>query len=388
MALALLADAWARERGGSLLALIVDHRLRAGSDAEAREAAARLGERGIAARVLTIEGLARGPALAERAREARYQILAAACASEGILHLLLGHHAADQAETVLIRALGGSGPAGMAGMAPLIETARLRILRPLLGMPPARLRAILVAAGVAWADDPSNVDPASQRVRLRLLRRDRDGQGPATAALVDAAAASSRWRAHDEQQIAACLADRVVLRPEGFAVLSPGPVAPSVLSTLLQTIAGAPYPAPTEPVTKLAGAPGPATLHGARLLPAGRLGAGLLVVREAAAMAPPVAAAPRAVWDGRFQIGPSARVVPAATLGPLGDDAVRVRRLSPLPSAVLQTLPAVRRGETLLAVPHLSYPDGEACACFPIVFSPPRPAAAAMFLGANAFGDA
>ena len=61
MALALLADAWARERGGSLLALVVDHGLRAESGREAAAAAARLGSLGIAATVLKIEGLARGP---------------------------------------------------------------------------------------------------------------------------------------------------------------------------------------------------------------------------------------------------------------------------------------------------------------------------------------
>src|SRR6266536_2158308 len=65
MALALLADTWARERGGSLIALIVDHGLREASAAEATGTAARLRERGIAARVLTIGGLARGSALAE-----------------------------------------------------------------------------------------------------------------------------------------------------------------------------------------------------------------------------------------------------------------------------------------------------------------------------------
>ncbi len=117
MALALLADAWARERGGSLLALVVDHRLRPESGSEAMAAVARLGALGIATRLLAINGLSRGPALAERARSARSAVLEAACTDAGILHLLLGHHAGDQAETLLIRTLGGSGPAGLAGMA-------------------------------------------------------------------------------------------------------------------------------------------------------------------------------------------------------------------------------------------------------------------------------
>jgi tRNA(Ile)-lysidine synthase len=384
MALALLADAWARERGGALLALIVDHGLRQESGAEAAGVAARLGARGIAARVLTIRGLARGTALAERARVARFRILVAACAEEGILHLLLGHHAADQAETVLIRALGGSGSAGMAGMASLVEIGGLRILRPLLAVFPEELRAVVASAGATWVEDPSNFDPVALRPRLRLLRRDRDGEGAATAALIAAAASSGRQRADDEATIAAGLAERVSLRPEGFGVLSEGAIQPRVLAALLQTIAGAPYPPPTNSIASLAAAPRKATLAGVRLLPAGRQGRGLLVVREAAAMAPPVPALAGAVWDGRFRMAASARVPAEAMLGALGADAARLRRSSSLPSAVLQTLPAVRLGTILLAVPHLVYPDPEACAGFPMIFSPPRPAAAASFLISNA----
>jgi tRNA(Ile)-lysidine synthase len=111
-------------------------------------------------------------------------------------------------------------------------------------------------------------------------------------------------------------------------------------------------------------------------------------VREASAMAPPVPALPGAVWDGRYSLGTGAVVPPGATLGALGDDATRLRRLSPLPFAVLQTLPTIRAGGALLAVPHLHYPEPAACAQMPVVFSPPRPAAAAPFLGADAFGDA
>src|SRR5690242_12701199 len=98
MALALLADRWARDNGGSLRALIVDHGLRADSRQEAALAAARLAERGIQAQLLPITGLLRGPALAERARRARFAMLETVCREAGIVHLLLGHHAADQAE--------------------------------------------------------------------------------------------------------------------------------------------------------------------------------------------------------------------------------------------------------------------------------------------------
>jgi tRNA(Ile)-lysidine synthase len=384
MALALLADTWAQERGGSLLALVIDHGLRPESAREAAATVERLGSIGIAARLLPIGGLARGSALAERARAARFAALEAACAAMGILHLLLGHHAADQAETLLIRALGGSGPAGMAGMAPLVETTRLRLLRPLLAVPPGRLRATLSAAGVAWVEDPSNADRAALRPRLRLLRRDRDGDGAATAALVAAAAASGRSRAGHDRNGAANLAAQVSLRPEGFALLSGQALDPPALAALLQALAGASFPPATRSLVALAAAPRPATLAGVRLLPAGRLGPGMLAVREPAAMAPPVPARPGAVWDGRFRLGDAAVVPPDATLGALGDAAAPLRRFSSLPAAVLRTLPAIRRGETLLAVPHLVYPDRKGCECYPMQFDPPRPAAAAPF----GFGDA
>jgi tRNA(Ile)-lysidine synthase len=384
MALALLAHKWVRQHCGSLLALVVDHRLRSESSREADQTVARLAGRGIAARVLAINGLHRGPALAERARAARSAALEACCAEAGILHLLLGHHAGDQAETLQIRALGGSGPAGMAGIAPLVETTRLRWLRPLLAIPPAQLRALLTATGVPWVEDPSNVDAAALRSRLRLLRRDHEGAGSATSALLAAAFASRRLRAEREAGIAASLSESVALRPEGFAILSGRPLSPPVLAAILQTIAGAPFPPSSRSVTALACSPRPATLAGVRLMPAGRLGPGLLAVREASAMAPAIPAGRGAVWDRRFRLDSAFPLPPEATLGALGDDAAHFRRHSSLPSAVLQTLPAVRLGSTLLAVPHLLYPAAKGNEHFPILFCPPRAAAAAP----TGFGDA
>ena len=282
MALALLADAWARQRGGSLLALVVDHGLRAELGSEAAAAAARLGSLGIAATVLGIEGLARGPGLAERARSARFAVLEAACAEAGILHLLLGHHAGDQAETLLIRSLGGSGPAGLAGMAPLVETTRLRLLRPLLAVAPARLRATLVSAGVAWIEDPSNADAKALRPRLRLLRRDGGGEGSATAAL----GCGGRSRPADgAPRRTEAPPPAWPRRPWCDRRASPccrgQPLPPHTFAALLQMLAGAPFPPATRSVVALAAAPRPATLAGVRLLPAGRLGPGLLAVREA-----------------------------------------------------------------------------------------------------------
>ena len=372
-ALALLADAWVRPLGGSVLALIVDHTLRLDSAAEAALTAERLTARGIAVRLLRAIGLTHGPAMAERARTERYHLLTAACGEAGILHLLLGHHQADQAETVMIRVLRHSADRGLAAMPALAENCSLRLLRPLLAVPADHLRSVLTRAGMPWIEDPSNCDPKALRARLRATR------GAGTQALCDAAAGAGRHRADRDRAIAAILADRVSIRPEGFAILSPGPIAPDALAALVQTIGGAPYAPGSERIAALAAAPGPATLAGVRLLPAGRLGRGWLVVREAAAMAPAITARPGAIWDSRFRLAANVTPPQNATFGPLGGDSASLRRWSDLPAVVLRTLPALRCGNRLAAVPHLLYPDPIACAQVRIVPHPPRPMAGPPF---------
>lgn len=384
LALALLADRWARSVGGSILALVVDHGLRDSSAAEAAEAAGRLAARHIAPLVLRLTDLPHGTGMAERARLARYQIMMQACAAAGIVHLLLGHHLVDQAETLLIRILGGSAAAGTAAMAKLVETNDLRLLRPLLGMPKLRLRAHLRAAGMAWIEDPSNRDTRALRPRLRAFRADQEGAGSATAALAAAAFAHGRARAAREAQTAAMLARTVSLRPEGYAILPEGPIAPDIFAALVQAISGSRYPADTAGVAVLAGSPHPATLAGIRLIEARRVAkAGLLMLREEAAIAPAVRVRPGVVWDGRFRVRAIQCAAEGAArnmvLGKLGDAASGFRRCSNLPSALLRTLPALRIDEKLVAVPHLGYYPVQMYAAIKIGFVPPRPAGPAAF---------
>jgi tRNA(Ile)-lysidine synthase len=378
MALALLADGWARGRGGSVLGLIVDHGLRVESAGEAEDTRRVLTGQGIAARVLRITGLARGPALAARARTARYALLRAACAEAGIVHLLIGHHAADQAETVILRALARSGPAGLAGMAGLVEEAGLRLLRPLLSVPPARLRATLAAARVGWAEDPSNADGAFSRPRLRALRRDREGAGPATAALLAAAQASGVARTRAEAEAAWFLGGAVAFRPEGFALLPARPMPPAALGAVVAAVGGRAWAPARAAVAALAEAPRPATLAGVRLMAAGRLGPGFLVVREPAAMGPAVRARPGACWDGRFRLAATATPPEGALIGSVGKAAASLRKLSALPASVLETLPALWVDGCLAAVPHLDWPNPLACAGVRLLFAPARAAAPAI----------
>jgi tRNA(Ile)-lysidine synthase len=388
LALALLARDWAWARGGRVTALVVDHGLRPESAAEAATTLRRLESLGIAAQGLALRGLGHGPALAVRARAARHAILAAAAQRLGVLHLLFGHHAGDQAETVAMRRLSGSGAAGLAGMAALVETDGLRLLRPLLSIPPGRLRASLRAAGMAWVEDPSNANPAALRARLRRLRGDAAGDGVLTRAAVRAAAARGRARDAAERAVADELAARAMLHPWGYAVLSPGPLSAAALAALLRGLAGAAHAPPTRQTRALAAAPHPATLGGVRLQPAGRLGPGWLLTREVAALAPAVPACPGTVWDGRFRLAATADPPAGARIAALGPTAAAALRALPiarmLPAAVLATLPAVWLETELFAVPHLGYPDETCCRRVRLDFAPAMPIAGAPFAPATA----
>lgn len=374
VALAVLARDWTAARGGAAVALIVDHRLRPESGAEAKTTRDRLATRSIPATILPIAGLEPGPALAARARGARYAALEAACRQQGIAHLLLGHHAADQAETVLLRALSGSGSHGLAGMAALVERPSVRLLRPVLDVPPRRLRAFLIKTGAEWVEDPSNTDRRATRPRIRSLRLDRDGAGSATFALSASAGADGRRRSHEETVLIAAIASQVTIRPEGFAVIESGRIPALVLARVIAAIGGSAWPLPRRGVAELANAPRPATIGGVQLTAAGRFGGGWLAVREARAMAAPVPAVAGAVWDRRFRmLQAGGDGLGGLTLGALGQDAARLRDRSDLSFAIMRTLPAVRRGDRLVAVPHLDWPDPQSAARFGCAFAPAHP---------------
>jgi tRNA(Ile)-lysidine synthase len=168
LCLALLASEWAASREGRAIALIVDHGLRSESAVEAQSTVHLLEGLGIESAVLSWTGDKPRTGLQEAARDARYRLLREACRERGILHLLVAHHADDQAETIAMRAARSSGPDGLAGMAALVEWPEVRLLRPLLAVRRAALTATLTVRGIPWIDDPSNVDPRFERARLRL----------------------------------------------------------------------------------------------------------------------------------------------------------------------------------------------------------------------------
>lgn len=163
MALAVLMVA----AGYDVLALTVDHGLRAGSRAEAEQAGKILTHKKIPHRILSWQGDKPSTHIQEKARAARYDLLLSACRAEKISTLAVAHNLEDQVETFWMRLAHGSGLDGLAAMSASRDVEGVKIIRPLLGFSRIMLRDYCRAAGVEFIDDPSNADEKFLRVKLR-----------------------------------------------------------------------------------------------------------------------------------------------------------------------------------------------------------------------------
>ncbi len=145
----------------------VDHGLRAESAAECAMVARICAERAVPCEVLPVH-VAAGNVQAE-ARAARYSALADWAARRGLSAVATAHHADDQAETLMMRLNRGSGVSGLAGVREraIIPPFPVPVIRPLLTFRHAELAAMVAAAGLAAAQDPSNTSDRYDRARLR-----------------------------------------------------------------------------------------------------------------------------------------------------------------------------------------------------------------------------
>lgn len=169
MCLLRMLEAWCEERGGQVVAAHFNHRLRTRADRDeefVRETCESWGipltvGRGDVGEHARREGLS----TEEAARNLRYAFLRRAAAEAGCKRVYTAHHADDNAETILLNLIRGTGLAGLTGM----DWERDGLCRPLLGVTREELEAYAAEWKIPHMEDETNADPeAAARNLLRL----------------------------------------------------------------------------------------------------------------------------------------------------------------------------------------------------------------------------
>ena len=368
MALLHLACDWARAQDVPLAVATVDHGLRAGSADEAAQVGRVCAGLGLPHMILHWQGWQGQGNLQDAAREGRLGALAAWARAQGLGAVALGHTRDDQAETLLLRLARGSGVEGLAAMAEISHHHGALWLRPLLGQSRESLRAYLRARGVAWVDDPSNDNPAYDRVKARralsaLAELGLLPEGLAqTAARLRLAADSLHWAAERAvRDIARMDRGDVLIDRAGLAALPPD-MARRIVAAALCHVSSAIYRPRLSALIAALDAPR-ATLHGCLITTrAGQM----RISREYRAVQHQCAPLGQP-WDHRWQItAPAGQDVAGMEIRALGAAGLaQCERPDALPRASLLASPSVWQGTRLIAAPLAGFrPDWRASVNF------------------------
>ncbi len=365
VALLLLAQDWAARHGARLSVATVDHALRAASKAEAEAVGVLARSLGVSHRILTWQDWDRRGNLQAMAREARKRLLAAWAAQDGISTVLLGHSLDDQAETVLLRLIRGSGVDGLAAMAPRDHSGVF--FRPVLGLTREALRDYLRGRGVSWIDDPSNDDPRFDRVKIRQAGPMLAALGLTPERLAQTAAHMARARDSLQQAAAGFALSQYLQDAGGDLVLSvdaldlaAGDVPARVFAAAVQWVGQSGYRPRYDALCDAARglAAGEArTLAGVRMQPV-KDGQHIRMSREYRAAAAQAVQMPigaqKAVFDSRWDVHCDAPLAVTIDLRPLGEEALCALpdwRASGLSRTALASGPSVWADGRLIAAP-------------------------------------
>lgn len=373
LALLHLSAGWARRHGRAApMVLTVDHDLRAGSRTEA-ETVGRIAEAlGLRHAIVTWR---HGPVEASsqaRARGARYDLMAAYCTAHDIPALVTAHHLDDQAETFLMRLKRGSGLDGLAAIPDRGRWAGLRLLRPLLDIPKARLIATAVAAGLPFVTDPSNEDPRFERGRLRGAMAALSAIGLEPAAIALSARRLRRARSALESTVDAFLENHGQRSPAGYGSVSlpallcaPHEVALRTLARLIATVGGLSEPvrlAKLEALyAALAADPDTVqTLGRCQIVPSGGRLSVFREVRRAGLPRGELQPGERMLWDSRFRVELGTGEAEPVTVQALGEEGISTFTQDEgctlaVPRLAACALPVCRRGNGRLVLPDLGH---------------------------------
>lgn len=372
-----VAAAWTAGKGASappVTVLTVDHGLRPEAAEEAAAVKREAGRLGLRHVTLVWDGDKPRSGLAARARAARYGLMAGWCRANDAKRLFVAHTRDDQAETLVMRLARGSGLDGLSGMDPEKMLDGIVLVRPFLDVSRQQLRTFLNGLGASWFDDPSNVDDAYERVRIRKALVELEAIGVSSEKLAVSARRLRRARQALGAMTAAAMRRHVEAHATGYCSVSTGllsdepeEIALRVLASCLTAVGGLDYPPRHSALEALLAElrrrdTATRTLGGCRI---GFADGRLDILREPGRMPAepvPISAGETVVWDGRFRVrygcGGRCRAGDGQiTVRPLcseGWDKVKTDGPA-LPKALREGLVSFWRGDDPVAVPHLSY---------------------------------
>ena len=347
-----------------LFAATVDHGLRSESTAEAEAVAALARSWGIPHQTLKWQDWDGSGNLQDQARRARYRLLTHWADDLQLDAIVLGHTADDQAETVLMRLARSAGVSGLSGMAAERKEGSVVLLRPMLSITRARLRAHLMTQNIDWIDDPSNQDQRFDRIKVRdaLTRLDQIGitaEGLSRVAenLAQAREALAQYARESARRYVQVVDGDLCIDRDGVSPLSEE-IRRRLVVAAVAWIAGREYPPRQTTVDQALGAlmTGQTfALGGCLMVPDGNK---TWICRELNAVASETACQ-GAIWERRWIVtGPDTS---GAEIRPLGEDGIlqlKDWRSAAKPRAVVLSTPAVWVDETVLAAPLAGFANG------------------------------
>lgn len=386
----------------------IDHGLRPDAALDARFVLEAAAAYGLPAVVRRWEGDKPAADIQAAARAERYRLLGAVAREVGASAILTAHTIDDQAETLLLRLARGSGVKGLSAMAPVrpltswpdaddrsdgdarqgaATDGGVALVRPLLGVSRARLRATLRRDGVGWREDPSNENDRFARVRMRRLMPALAAEGLDARRLAATAGRLARADAAIDAMVEALAA--AALEADAFGVLSlelapfgaaPDEVRLRLLARMLGWAGGGDHGPRLDRLERAA-----AVIDGrrdARFTLAGALltvgGGRLVVCREVGRGGlPDMRLAPGAsgVWDGRWRVRLSDAAPDRVTVRAVGP---AWRKLAPpdlvAASAGMAAAPGIFCGEGLVAAPafgHFAAPEWRGAVAADFATPPP-----------------
>ncbi|MEE2745243.1 MAG: tRNA lysidine(34) synthetase TilS [Pseudomonadota bacterium] len=378
MALAWLLNLWCNIHSVKLVPLMVDHQLRPNSNDETIKVSGWLNNWGLNLVTLSWVGDKPSTSIQESARKARYDLMLSWCKTNRVQDLFLAHNLGDQAETLLMRVIRGSGVNGLACMLPITSSNSIRLIRPFLGIEKERLQKTLQQSNQGWIEDPSNVDPRYTRTTMRALTNALSHSGISPNRLGGLAKNFGRLRIKLDEITSVAVTSGADIYQSGWARISskflfelPDEIEKRVVLYLLKVVGGKYYPPRVERLLKVIKslkapiAPKAATIGGCVLDTSE--GQTIIFRREEFSNTPltQVYGAGCLIWRGVFRCvfdSVSVKSGQNMFLAPLGmngwldiNKKTKKNIETTIPFSVILTLPTLFFDGEVVAVPHLGY---------------------------------